>query len=242
MSETDIDGVQSLTAIRGAALSYSKDPFRHPLEECVVYESDALVVMQDGLISQFGPASELMESLPEGTEVTLYENCLILPGFIDCHVHYPQTEIIGVYGKHLLDWLEKYTFVAEQNFKDRDHASNTAKVFLRESLRCGTTTSSVFCTVDPTSVDAFFEASSALNMRNIAGKVLMDRHAPEEILESPEQGYEQTQELIDRWHMNGRSLYSVTPRFAPTSSTQQMTLTGKVCTQNPKHPFSKTTK
>jgi guanine deaminase len=233
MAATDHENRSKVTAIRGAALSYSKDPFRHPLEDCVNYESDALVVMQDGVIKQFGAASELMSLLPEGVDITLYENCLIMPGFIDCHVHYPQTEIIGVYGKHLLDWLHKYTFVAEQNFKSSEHARNTAKVFLRESLRCGTTTSSVFCTVDPTSVDAFFEESAQLSMRNIAGKVLMDRNAPEELLETPEQGYEQTQELIKRWHGNGRSLYSVTPRFAPTSSPRQMELTGAVWQENP---------
>lgn len=222
-----------LTAIRGAALSYSKDPFRFPLEECVVYESDALIVMQHGKITSFGPASDGLSQLPDDTVVTEYQDCLILPGFIDCHVHYPQTEIIGVYGQHLLDWLHKYTFVAEQNFKNIEHARTTAKVYLRESLRCGTTTSSVFCTVDPGSVDAFFEESSKLNMRNIAGKVLMDRNAPPELLETAEQGYEQTQELIDRWHGNGRSMYSVTPRFAPTSSPQQMALTGQVWAENP---------
>lgn len=233
MAESQFDTGEAVTAIRGAALSYSKSPFEYPLEDCVVYEADALLVIRDGLIQSFGSAAELLQTLPPNTELTQYENCLILPGFIDCHVHYPQTEIIGVYGKHLLDWLHKYTFVAEQNFKDQDHARHTAKVFLRESLRCGTTTSSVFCTVDPVSVDTFFEESQALNMRNIAGKVLMDRNAPDELLESPEQGYEQTQALIDRWHGNGRSLYSVTPRFAPTSSPQQMELTGQVWRNNP---------
>jgi len=93
--------MQPITAIRGAALSYSKDPFRYPLEDCVVYESDALIVMQGGVITSFGAASEGMQTLPKEVDVTVYENCLILPGFIDCHVHYPQTEIIGVYGKHL---------------------------------------------------------------------------------------------------------------------------------------------
>lgn len=222
-----------VTAIRGAALSYCKDPFRFPLDECVVYEPDALIVMQDGKIRSFGDAQAGLSGLPEGVSVQAYENCLILPGFIDCHVHYPQTEIIGGYGKHLLDWLHKYTFIAEQNFKNKEHARTTAKVFLRESLRCGTTTSAVFCTVDPASVDAFFEESTALNMRNIAGKVLMDRNAPPELLETPQQGYEQTQELIARWHDNGRSLYSVTPRFAPTSSPEQMELTGRVWQENP---------
>ena len=226
-------GGQSVTAIRGAALSYSKDPFHHPIEECFVYDSDALLVMEAGIITSFGPAADILKTLPEDVVVTHYQNCLIMPGFIDCHVHYPQTEIIGVYGKHLLDWLHKYTFVAEQNFTDSEHARSTAKVFLRESIRCGTTTSSVFCTVDPTSVDAFFEESAKLNMRNIAGKVLMDRNAPQQLLETPQEGYEQTQDLIDRWHLKGRSLYSVTPRFAPTSSAEQMELTGAVWRENP---------
>jgi guanine deaminase len=233
MPKANTPAGQSVTAIRGAALSYKKDPFRNPIEECFDYESDALIVMQGGMIKNFGDASSLLGSLPADAVVTHYENCLILPGFIDCHVHYPQTEIIGVYGKHLLDWLHTYTFVAEQNFTDGDHARATAKVFLRESIRCGTTTSSVFCTVDPQSVDAFFEESTKLNMRNIAGKVLMDRNAPDELLETPQQGYQQTQALIDRWHLNGRSLYSVTPRFAPTSSPEQMELTGAVWRENP---------
>ena len=105
-----------ITAIRGAALTYIDDPFRKPVEDCVVYESDALIVMQSGKISQFGPARDLISGLPEDTEITTYENSLILPGFIDCHVHYPQTEIIGAYGAKLIDWLNKYTFPAEQKF------------------------------------------------------------------------------------------------------------------------------
>ena len=222
-----------LTAIRGAALTYTDDPFHRSVEECFIYESDALVVMQDGMITQFGPAQKLLASLPDGVEVTRYDNSLILPGFIDCHVHYPQTEIIGAYGKQLIDWLSKYTFIAEQNFKDKDHAREVAKIFLREGLRCGTTTSCVFCTVDPTSVDAFFEESEKLNMRNIAGKVLMDRNAPKELTDTAQSGYDQTKELIDRWHGKGRQLYCVTPRFAPTSTPEQMELAGAVWQENP---------
>lgn len=220
-------------AIRAAALTYVDDPFACAIDDSFVYEPDAIVVMEGGLITGFGPAGKMRSSLPEGIPLTRYENCLIMPGFIDCHVHYPQSEIIGGYGTHLLDWLHKYTFVAEQKFKSSDHARATARVFLRESLRCGTTTSSVFCTVDAESVDAFFAESRQLNMRNIAGKVLMDRNAPAELLETPQQGYERTQALIDRWHGQGRSLYSVTPRFAPTSSPEQMELTGTVWRENP---------
>ncbi len=231
MLPTQDNGV--VTALRGAALTYRDDPFHKPVNECVVYESDALIVMQGGKILQFGPARELLPELPEGIEVTTYENSLILPGFIDCHVHYPQTEIIGAYGAQLIDWLNKYTFIAEQNFKNKDHAREVAKVFLREGLRCGTTTSCVFCTVDPISVDAFFEESEKLNMRNIAGKVLMDRNAPDELMDTPQTGYDQTKELIDRWHDRGRALYCVTPRFAPTSTPEQMEMTGAVWKEHP---------
>lgn len=225
--------MSSITAIRGAALSYTRDPFQYPIEDSYVYETDALIVMQGGRVIGIGPANEIARSLACDVKVTCYDNCLILPGFIDCHVHYPQTEIIGAYGKHLLDWLHKHTFVAEQKFKDKNHAHDTAKVFLRESIRCGTTTSAVFCTVDPTSVDAFFAEAQQLNMRNIAGKVLMDRNAPAELLDTPQQGYDQTQALIDRWHGRGRALYGVTPRFAPTSSPEQMEMTASVWHENP---------
>ncbi|MDH1865928.1 guanine deaminase [Pseudomonas chengduensis] len=223
----------SVTAIRGQVLSYKKDPFKNPIEECVYYESDGIVVMEGGKITAVGPASDVLAKVPSDVEVTTYDNALIVPGFIDCHVHYPQTEIIGAYGKQLIDWLNKYTFVAEQNFKDEDHAREVAKVFLREGLRCGTTTSTVFCTVDPISVDVFFEESQKLNMRNIAGKVLMDRNAPPELMDTAQSGYDQTKELIKKWHNNGRSLYCVTPRFAPTSTPEQMEMTGAVWNEHP---------
>lgn len=223
----------TITAIRGPALSFSGDPFELPVEECTVYEADALLVMKDGLIEQFGPATDLLKSLPAGIAVTHYKDCLIMPGFIDCHVHYPQIEIIGAWARQLMDWLETYTFVAEQKFSDPDYAREVARVFLREGLRNGTTTSSVFCTVDPVSVDAFFTESEKLGMRNIAGKVLMDRNAPRGLLDTPQKAYDQSQALIDKWHNHNRSLYSVTPRFALTSTPEQMEMVGAVWRDNP---------
>lgn len=221
------------TAIRGRIVSYRDDPFTKPLSECLQYEEDGVVVMEDGLVTQVGSAPDILKSLEAGLEVTHYQNSLILPGFIDCHVHYPQTEMIGGFGAQLIDWLNKYTFVAEQNFSDKAHAGSSARVFLSELLRVGTTTASVFCTVDPTSVDAFFELSGKLGMRNIAGKVLMDRNAPPGLLDTAQQGYDQTKDLIGKWHGNGRSLYSVTPRFAPTSTPEQMEMTGAVWQEHP---------
>lgn len=221
-------------ALRAQTLSFSGDAFEKGLADTMVYESDGLVVIEDGHIKQAGPATELLPELSKDVEVINYgADYIIMPGFIDCHVHYPQTQIIGAFGKQLIDWLNKYTFIAEQQFADKAHAQEVAKVFLQECLKAGTTTSSVFCTVHPQSVDAFFEASSALNMRMIAGKVLMDRNAPEALLDTPQQGYDESKALIDRWHGKGRQLYSVTPRFAPTSTPEQMEMTGQLWQENP---------
>lgn len=134
------------------------------------------------------------------------------------HVHYPQTQVIGAYGKQLIDWLDKFAFVAEQQFARKDHARSVAQVFLRECLRAGTTTAMVYCTVHPESVDAFFEESEALGTRMAAGKIMMDRNAPEALTDTPKRGYDESKALIRRWHGRGRQLYCVTPRFAPTSS------------------------
>lgn len=223
----------SAVAIRGSTLTFKDNPFANPVEECISYEEDAIILMENGLISKIGPASKVLKELPKDINIEHYPDSLILPGFIDCHVHYPQTEIIGAYGKQLIDWLNKYTFVAEQNFRDKAHASEVAKVFLRECLRAGTTTATTFCTVHPASVDAFFEESEKLNMRNIAGKVLMDRNAPAALTDTAQSGYDQTKTLIARWHGKGRQLYCVTPRFAPTSSAEQMEMTGAVWNEHP---------
>jgi guanine deaminase len=156
-----------------------------------------------------------------------------MAGFIDCHVHYPQTQIIGAYGEQLIDWLNKYTFIAEQQFADKDHAREVARVFLKECLRAGTTTATVYCTVFPQSVDAFFEESEALGTRMIAGKIMMDRNAPGALTDTPKKGYDETKALIGKWHGKGRQLYCVTPRFAPTSSPEQMEMTGAVWNEHP---------
>lgn len=225
--------VRNTTAIRGAVLSFSDDPFQEDIENCMVYEPDAIIVMADGKITQFGPADSILKTLPDNMAITHYTDSVITAGFIDSHVHYPQTQIIGAYGKQLIDWLNKYTFIAEQQFKSKEHSSEVSKVFLQECLKNGTTTTSTFCTVFPESVDAFFEESEKLGMRNIAGKVMMDRNAPDALTDTPEQGYEETKALIKKWHGKGRQLYCVTPRFAPTSSPEQMEMTGKVWKEHP---------
>lgn len=221
------------TAIRGPALTFSGDPFLVG-DDAMRYESDAIVAMAGGKITHFGPASALKGALPPGTLIYEYgRDALILPGFIDCHVHYPQTQIIGAYGEQLLDWLTKYTFVAEQQFADAAHARGVAEVFLDECLRNGTTTVASFCTVHAHSVDAFFEAAAKRGMRTIAGKCLMDRNAPEALRDSAQRGYDESKALIARWHGKGRAAYAITPRFAPTSTPEQMELAGALWKEHP---------
>lgn len=220
------------TAIRSAMLTFKKDPFFHEMEECVVYESDAVIVMEGGKITQVGRAQDILSSLDD-VEVKHYTDSIIIPGFIDSHVHYPQTEIIGAYGEQLLDWLNNYTFIAEQGFKNKEHASEVAKVFLKEQFRNGVTSSTVYCTVFPQSVDAIFEEAAKYDMRIMAGKVCMDRNAPEALLDTPQRSYDESSALIKKWHNKGRAEYVITPRFVPTSTPEQMEMMQALAEENP---------
>jgi guanine deaminase len=225
---------RTVTALRGPALTFTGDPFLVGAERAVRYEPDALIVIGDGRITSFGPYEPTRAALAADVAITHYgTDSLILPGFVDTHVHYAQTQMIGAGGHGLLEWLNNYAFAAEQQFADAGHAHDVAKVFLRELLRVGTTTAAVYCTVFPASVDALFEESNRLNMRVIAGKVLMDRNAPQALLETAQRGYDESKALIARWHGRGRQLYAITPRFAPTSTPAQMEIAGALWKENP---------
>ncbi|RED53852.1 guanine deaminase [Aestuariispira insulae] len=215
--------------LKGAYLTFTGDPFKTDPADCYLYESDGLVVLKDGKVEMIGTRSLIEPELAElDYELTDYSGSdkLIMPGFVDCHVHYPQLPIIGAYGTQLLDWLNKYTFVAEQAYSDIDYAKAVAEVFFKELLRAGTTTAAAFCTVHPQSVDAFFSEAAKLDLRMVAGKVMMDRHAPEALTDTAQSGYDQSKALIEKWHGNGRALYALTPRFAPTSTPEQLEATG----------------
>jgi len=223
-----------VTALRGSALTFVDDPFLVDPESSFRYESDGLIVIRDGTIAAFGAYDAIRHELPPDVVMTSYgADSLIVPGFVDAHVHYPQTQMIAAPGGQLLDWLNSYALPAEQQFADRAHAEQAARVFLRELLRRGTTTAAVYCTVFAESVDAFFAESERLNTRMIAGKVLMDRHAPAALLDPPGGGYDESSALIRRWHGRGRQLYAVTPRFAPTSSPEQMAMAGALWKAHP---------
>ena len=220
-------------AYRASVFHCIADPGVVGAERSYEYFEDGLLVVEDGMVVEVGMAESLLPSLSSEIEVVHYENALITPGFVDTHIHYPQVGIIGSYGAQLLDWLETYTFPCEGQFDDARHAHAQADIFLRELLRNGTTTALVFGTVHKQSVDAFFEHASKLNLRMIAGKVLMDRCAPDYLVDTAESGYADSKELIERWHGKGRLSYAVTPRFAPTSSDEQLELAGKLFKEFP---------
>ncbi|MCY3979273.1 MAG: guanine deaminase [Chloroflexi bacterium] len=213
-------------ALRGPIYTLVADPFLSAPADCVVYESDGLMLIGDGLIHDIGSYADLRDKLPAGIDLRHYPDAILMPGFVDAHIHYPQVEVIGSYGAQLLEWLNKYTFPAEARFVDGARARRIAEFFIAELLRNGSTSASVFCTSAPGSVDAIFEAAQRRNMLLLAGVVMMDRHAPANLVDTAQSSYDDSKALIDCWHKRGRCLYTVTPRFALTSSPAQLELAG----------------
>lgn len=197
------------------------------------YFPEGALLIEDGHVLVAGPATKVIPMAAASATTLTHVDALLVPGFIDTHIHYPQIDIVGAHGEQLLEWLENYVFPTEAQFADKTHASAVAERFLRELLRNGTTTALVFGTVHPQSVDAFFEHAEALNLRMVAGKVMMDRHAPESLCDTAESSYIDSKELIERWHNKGRQRYAVTPRFAPTSSEEQLGLAGQLLREHP---------
>ncbi len=220
-------------AIRGRILTFLGDPAEVGAAASYRYLPDGIVVIEAGMVTDVGTAAALLPTLPPDTTVDHYPEHLILPGLIDTHIHYPQTQVIGSYGAQLLEWLQKYTFVEEQKFQAPAHAERVARFFLDELLRNGTTTAVVYCTVRPESVEAFFAESERRNTRMIAGKVMMDRGAPEGLLDTAETGYRESKALLRRWHGRGRQLYAITPRFALTSTEAQLQAAGALVREHP---------
>lgn len=227
----------SVQVIRGEVISLKCDPFAFGSDAALLHESDGLIFIENGFITEFGSFSALKDKVPSGVSITHYKDSIICPGFVDGHVHYPQIQMIGSFGEHLLDWLNKYTFEAEKKFSEASYAEMISKIFMRELLKAGTTTAAVYCTVHPQSVDAFFNESSRWNTRMVAGKVLMDRNAPDCLLDTADTGYEQSKLLADKWHHNGRQLYCVTPRFAPSCSQEQLEIAGQLLAEFKKTPL-----
>lgn len=186
------------------------------------YFEKGVLVIDDGYVVTAGLAESIMPQLPSSIAVEYFNHHLLVPGFIDTHIHYPQTEIVGAYGEKLLTWLETYTFPTELKFTDKNYAKKISHFFLEELFRNGTTTALVFGTSHKHSVHAFFEAAKAKQCRMICGKVMMDRHAPPELCDTVESSYDDSLECIENWHGVDRLQYAVTPRFAPTSTEAQL--------------------
>ena len=233
MNSTKTAGMK---AFRADILHLLGDPgatLDHETSEQIEYIEDGLLVIKAGLVTELGAAKTLLKTLPADCEVIEYPNQLIIPGMIDTHVHYPQSDMIASYGEQLLTWLETYTFPTESQFSDPAHAKDVAGFFLDELLRNGTTTALVFGTVHPESIDAFFEEAQQRNLRMIAGKVLMDRNCPDYLQDTPESAYADSKALIEKWHGKDRLLYAVTPRFAPTSTNEQLAKAGQLLEEFP---------
>ncbi len=210
---------------------FYRSSFLHFVDRKHVYFEDGILVTDNGFVVELEQSSEVLkryslEITPE--TLTHYPNRLIIPGMVDLHTHYPQMEMIASHGEELLDWLNRYTFPTEQKYHAPAYAQSVSKRFLRELLKNGTTTALVFPTVHKESVSSLFEEASALNMRIISGKVLMDRNAPENLRDSAQTGYSDSIELIHQWHNKKRLQYAVTPRFAPTSTIEQLQMAGNL--------------
>ncbi len=221
-----------LSAIRGSFLDFVADPFYTPEEDSTRYVQDGLLVIEGGHIKAFGAYADLQSDYGD-IPTTVYADRLSMPGCIDTHIHYPQTEMIAAYGEQLLEWLNHYVFPTEVKFKDEAYAQKVADIFLDQLLSNGTTTALVFAAVFPQSVEAFFTAAERRNLCMIAGKVMMDRNAPDYLCDSAESSYTETKALIQKWHNRGRLRYAVTPRFAITSSDEQLQKAGELLKEFP---------
>lgn len=220
-------------AFRGPILHFLDDPWPDDRAAAFEYLPDGVLVVESGRVAALGAAHDLLRALPAATTVTDFRGRLILPGFIDSHVHCVQTDVIGSRGRQLLDWLNDSVFPAERAFADAGHAREVAEFFVPELLRHGTTTALVHGSVHPASVEAVFEAALARGMRLTAGKALMDRNCPQDLLDSAESGYAESKALIERWHGRGRLQYAITPRFAPSSTPAQLAAAGRLAREHP---------
>ena len=215
----------------GQTLSFDNNPFETGLA-AAVHRARGAVLVEHGRIAAVGEADALRRAHPDA-RIEDHGEALILAGFVDSHVHYPQTGIIASWGKRLIDWLETYTFPEEMRFADAGHADRMAGLYLDFCLANGITSAASFCTIHPESVEAFFSAAQARGMRMIGGKVMMDRNAPEGLRDTAQTGYDQSKALLDKWHGVDRLGYAVTPRFAPTSSPAQLDAAGALWADNP---------
>lgn len=216
----------------GQVLQFDQSPFDAPPEQAARHDPKGAVAVQDGMIVEVGDADALRRKYT-GAQITDMGDALLSPGFVDAHVHYPQTAIIASWGKRLIDWLNSYTFPEESRFGDPDHARQIAETYFDLATAAGTTTTVSYCTIHPESVDAYFTAAKARGLRALGGKTCMDRNAPDALRDTAQSAYDDSKALIDRWHGQDRLSYVITPRFAPTSTPGQLDALGSLWAEYP---------
>lgn len=218
--------------LRGRVLRFLREPEGIEDLAACAYDEDGAILVRGGRVAAIGAAADVLPLAPEA-EVIDHRPHLILPGFIDTHIHMPQAQIIGSWGAQLLDWLNTYTFPAESKFADPAHAARIAGAFLDLLLAHGTTTAVAYCSSHPASVDAYFTAAEARGMRVLGGKVMMDRNCPEGVRDTAQSSYDDSKALIGLWHGRGRASYVITPRFAITSTPAQMAMAQALVAEHP---------
>lgn len=218
------------TILRGRVLTFRRTPEGPGDTASYAYIEDGAVVIKDGKIVRMG---DFDAKAAADHEVIDHRPHLIMPGLIDPHIHFVQMQVVGSYAANLLEWLNTYTFVEEQKFADPDHAARIASAFFDELIRQGTTTAAAYCSVHKTSADAFFAEAVRRNMLMVAGKTMMDRNCPDALQDTAQSGYDDSEALIKAWHGKGRAHYAITPRFAITSSPEQLEAAGALARAYP---------
>ena len=216
----------------GQTLGFSGNPLTNDWTDVVQFDSAGAVLINAERIVEVGNGTALRDAHPDAV-VTDYGDALMSAGFVDAHMHYPQTAMIASWGKQLIDWLNTYTFPEEARFADPTYAADIAGRTLDLALAHGTTTLTSFCTIHPVSVDAFFNAAAARNMGVVAGKTCMDRNAPDDLRDTAQTAYDDSKALLEHWQGRGRATYAITPRFSPTSTPEQLSALGALWSEYP---------
>jgi len=217
--------------LRGRVLTFLSEPAGPDDHSSYHYIKDGAVVVSGGKIVALGDYARISQQF--SGEIIDHRPCLIMAGLIDLHIHFVQMQVVASYAANLLEWLNKYTFVEEQKFASLAHGTRIASAFFDTLIRHGTTTAAAYCSVHPASAEAFFAEAARRNMLMIGGKCMMDRNCPDELQDTAQKGYDETKYLIEKWHGNGRNLYAITPRFAITSSPEQMEMVAALIKEFP---------
>lgn len=224
------------TVLRGRLLTFHRTPENGEDAAAYTYLEDGALLIRDGKIAKRGSFDEVSQAAPDAP-VTDHRPHLMVAGFIDAHIHFPQVQVIASWGAQLLDWLNNYTFPEETRYSDPAHAERMATAFFDQLIAHGTTTAVAFCSVHRASAEAYFAEATRRGMAMLGGKVLMDRNAPEGLMDTPQSGYDDSTALIAKWHGKGRNRYVISPRFAITSTPEQMEMAGVLARENPTCPI-----